>query len=162
MTATVPSPAVPEFLKIAGLHRVLETLPPVECPVQHRFTPGMYAREIFMPAGALVISRVHRTRHPFVVLSGRVLVYSPASGVVELAAGHVRITEPGTQRVLLIVEDCRWITFHPTVETDLEKLQEELTTTPDLAGVAASDEARAWLEQLRAVARPSPKERLNA
>ena len=44
---------------------------PVELPLTHRFTPGLYAREIFMPAGTLLTSRIHNTAHPYVVLSGR-------------------------------------------------------------------------------------------
>lgn len=120
----------------------LAALPPAECPVQHRFTPGLYAREIFMPAGAMVVSRVHKTEHPYVVLSGRALVYVEGIGVADLRAGHVGITTPGTRRVLYMVEDTRWITFHPTPETDLEKLQEELTETPDVSYVGDSADAQ--------------------
>ena len=89
---------------------------PVELPLTHRFTPGLYAREIFMPAGTLLTSRIHNTAHPYVVLSGRARVFIDGVGVQDLQAGHVGITQPGTRRVLYIVEDCRWVTFHPLAE----------------------------------------------
>ena len=88
----------------------------VELPVIHRFTPSLYAREIFMPAGTLLTSRIHQTEHPYVVISGVAKVYIPGVGIERLEAGHVGITQPGTRRLLLIEEDCRWITFHPLVE----------------------------------------------
>lgn len=97
----------------------------VECPVTHRFTNGMYIRQIFMPEGTLVASKVHKTQHPFVIMHGRVSVRN-GKDVVELSAGHVGITEPGTHRLLYIHEDCVWITFHPNPDniTDLAKLEE--------------------------------------
>ncbi len=50
---------------------------PIDCPVTHRFVPGMYIREIFMPKGVdgvenIVTSLVHNTTHPFFVLQGKV------------------------------------------------------------------------------------------
>lgn len=97
---------------------------PVELPVIHRFTPGLYAREIFMPAGTLLTSRIHNTDHPYVVISGAARVYIPGVGVQRLEAGHVGITQAGTRRLLYIEEDCRWITFHPLVEG--ESAEEDL------------------------------------
>ncbi len=39
------------------------------------------------------------------------------------------ITKAGTRRVLLIREDCVWTTFHPTTETDPEKIVAQVTET---------------------------------
>lgn len=117
------------------LQYMMGKLPAAEFPLEHRFTPGLYTREIFMPAGSLVVSRVHKTTHPYVVTQGRAMVWTEEGGVVEIVAPHVGITTPGTRRVLFIKEDCRWLTFHPTTETDLGKLQEQLTDTPDVSYV---------------------------
>jgi len=84
----------------------------VDLPLKHAFTPNMYIREIFMPAGTLLTSKIHNTEHPYVVLSGSVRVNIPGVGVKILKAGHNGITEKGTRRVLFIEEDCRWVTFH--------------------------------------------------
>jgi len=108
--------------------------PAAECPVTHRFTNtgqpngGMYMREIFMPAGSLIVSKIHNTQHPYVVLEGAAMVWNGVDGVepVLLQAGHVGITEPGTRRVLYIVEDCRWITFHPTEKTTVEEIEADI------------------------------------
>lgn len=87
---------------------------PVECPVTHRFTPGMYIREIFMPAGTWVTSMTHNTVHPFFVLQGKANVYSDNDGAQIIEAPYVGVTTPGTRRVLEIITDCIWCTCHPT------------------------------------------------
>src|SRR5687767_12638530 len=110
----------------------LAHLPAIDLPLIHRFTPGLYAREIFMPKGALVTSKIHKTEHPYVILEGAVSVYNTETGEVQnLEAPHVGITKPGTRRVLYMHEDTRWITFHPLVageesEADLPKIEERI------------------------------------
>lgn len=134
--------------RIDVMHYALQELPQVECPLVHRFTPGMYSREIFMPAGTLVVSRQHKTEHQYAVLTGRAMVNVPGEGVKILEAGHVGVTKPGTRRALYILDDCKWVTFHPTQETDLEKLQEELTFTPDVGYVENDPEATDLIAEL--------------
>ncbi len=96
-------------------------------PQTHTFTPGLYAREIRMPRGAVLTSKVHKTQHPFVVSSGAANVYNEAIGRWELIrAPHIGVTQPGTRRLLVIVQDMVWTTFHVTQTTDLEALEDEL------------------------------------
>lgn len=84
----------------------------VECPLIHRFTPGLYIREIFMPAGSFIISKIHRTEHPYIVSKGRVTVITESDGEILIEAPHTGITKPGTRRVLYCHEDTVWITVH--------------------------------------------------
>ena len=82
--------------------------------VTHHFTPGLYARECWMPEGSLIISKIHKTEHPFVITAGSCWVFSPGEGRAFLQAPHFGVTKPGTQRVLVIESDTTWITFHAT------------------------------------------------
>ena len=117
---------------------LVDRFPAVECPVIHRFTPGMYSREIMMPAGSLITSKIHRTEHQFVVLSGLCRVYNAEDdSFLELSAGHVGITYPGTRRVLYMLEDTRWVTFHPTQLTNLTDIESELIEPHDIPTKAA-------------------------
>lgn len=93
---------------------MLKNFPVVDCPVVHRFTPGLYIREIFMPAGTYITSLIHNTTHPFFILKGKVEVYSENDGFQILEAPYIGVTTPGTRRVLKIIEDCVWATSHPT------------------------------------------------
>lgn len=111
---------------IDRLERAMCEHPNLPLPLVHRFTPGLYTREIHMPAGARLTSKIHKTEHPFVVTQGRVLVYDDANGTIDITAPYVGITKPGTRRVLEVIEDTVWLTFHPTTETDLDRLEDEL------------------------------------
>lgn len=84
----------------------------IDAPLQHKFTEGMYIREIFMPAGSLWTSKIHKTEHPYVVSYGKVAVSIDNNEWYEITAPYTGITQPGTRRVLYILEDCIWTTFH--------------------------------------------------
>lgn len=105
------------------LQIALAQFEPVNCPLHHAFLPGVYIRQIFMPAitknsqgedvETVIVSKIHKTSHPFVVTQGKVAVYNKLDeflGVIE--ALYVDVTLPGTRRVLHLIEDCRWLTIH--------------------------------------------------
>ena len=119
-----------------------ELFPAAEMPVSHLFTPGLYVREIFMPAGTLLTSKIHKTEHPFVILSGKASVWIGDGEEVVLEGPYVGVTKPGTRRVLYIHEDMRWLTFHPTEFTDLAVIEEQLIEPHDFPKLAYSDLTR--------------------
>lgn len=102
-------------------------LPQVECPLVHRFSDGMYIREIHMPAGIIVTSRTHKTQHPFVISKGVVEVIREDGSRETLQAPHTGITEAGTRRILLVHSDTVWSTFHITAKTDPVEIEDEIT-----------------------------------
>ena len=99
-----------DLLEVALLQRY-ETK---QCPLNHTFVPGMYLREIIMEAGDKITSKIHRIRHPFFVLKGSANVWTDGIGWQLIKAPYFGITEPGTRRVLQIIERCHWITCHST------------------------------------------------
>lgn len=108
------------------LEAAIASCPQADLPVCHRFTPGLYIREIRIPAGTLLTSAMHRTEHPFVLSMGTIRVYSENEGPVIYSAPHTGITKPGTRRALFAETDCVWTTFHATEETDVEKICETI------------------------------------
>ncbi len=90
------------------------------------FAPGLYARSLTRKAGAFIIGHKHRTEHMNLLLHGRLRIYM--DGVVTEIAGPSLpfISKAGVRKATLALEDSTLITFHPTHETDLEKLEEEL------------------------------------
>lgn len=111
---------------IDELEAVLFTFPQVYSPLIHLFLPGMYIRQIFMPAGTMYTTAIHKTTHPFEVVKGRVNV--ECNGVIEkLEANYFGITKPGTRRALYVLEDCVWRTFHalPTITGEENDWTEE-------------------------------------
>lgn len=126
----IPVPA--SWHQVDKLQSALEKMEQVETPLTHLFTPGLYAREISVPAGTVIVTKIHKTEHPFVMLTGAARVWTEEDGIVPLKAPYVGVTKPGTRRVLYVTEDCRWITFHATKETDLEKIERVLIQPRDV------------------------------
>ncbi|HUT76403.1 MAG TPA: hypothetical protein VM285_01890 [Polyangia bacterium] len=92
----------------------------------HRFTPGLYTRECFIPAGTLVVTKIHKTEHPFAILQGHLSVYSEEGGAGYLEGPYLGVTQPGTQRVIFAHTDSVWVTFHPTLKTDPAEIEADI------------------------------------
>jgi hypothetical protein len=118
--------------------------PPAITEVFHHFTPGLYLRELHMPAGTLGTSMIHKFEHPFVLSKGRVRVISENEGSVVYQAPYVGKTLPGTRRALLVEEDAIWITAHVTDLTDVDAIVAAVTETPDNPMVAGHPHANHW------------------
>ena len=82
-------------------------------PLIHRFTEGLYSREVCLGKGSLVTSKTHKVQHQFFLLSGSVLVWNNEGNAEYIKAPYVGITEVNTRRVVYAVEDCVWVTCHP-------------------------------------------------
>lgn len=122
-------PEVPTREKIEALKQFMVALPDeVKLPFENRhdFCPGLYARTIFMEAGSVVISKIHKTQHFFVVAKGSCTVVDSHGTRQLIVAPHLGITMPGTERALHIHEDCIWTTFHVTDLTDPEEIGKQI------------------------------------
>ena len=95
------------------------------CPLKHTFVDGAYVREIFMPKGTLLTSKIHKVTHPYFIMKGDVSV-ATEEGIIRIKAPFQGVTKAGTKRLLFIHEDTVWITVHVTEETDLDKIEEEI------------------------------------
>jgi len=109
-----------ELSQVTAMDRLeceIGNAPQVQCPLEHFFTPNLYTRKIFMPAGSLVVSMKHKTTHPFFILKGKVAVLKETKeGNFErealYEAGDMGITKPNTKRFLYNIEDTIWVTCH--------------------------------------------------
>lgn len=118
--------------KIDELEAVMvDNFPIVECPVTHRFTEGLYVRELFMPAGMLITSKIHKTQHQFFVMKGKCVVW--IDGVEQIIeAPYIGTTEPNTRRVVYIIEDSVWATSHPNPNNEnAEQIEDRIIKKHD-------------------------------
>ena len=44
------------------------------CPLNHYFSDGIYVREITIPAGMVIVGKIHKHRHPNFLIKGKVMV----------------------------------------------------------------------------------------
>lgn len=109
----------------AALKDIADTEGEVDCPLKHTFTPGLYSREVFVQAGTIVVTKLHKHEHPVFVLKGDCTVYSNDGTLKRVTAPCMMVTPAGTKRAVYVHEDTVWVTVHPNPddETDLEKLE---------------------------------------
>lgn len=129
----IPSLTFREEISLLVEH--MKNIDQVPCPVTHRFAPGVYLREIYMPADTIVIGKIHKTEHFNILLMGACLIVHEDGTREELIAPCTFVSKPGVQKVLYIIEPMIWQTVHVTDETNLERLEELLITKeyPDLS-----------------------------
>jgi len=135
--------------QVQQIEDMMQGMPPAFLPIKHYFANGMYAREMTMPAGAIVTGAIHKTTHFCILSQGRVRVMSE-DGIDELVAPAIIISQPGTKRAIHALEDTVWTNIHATNETDLDKLVEELTesTVDQLQGGDNNKQVLAYADQL--------------
>ena len=125
----VKKPDLPKLrAAIFRLEDHLKTLPQVEIEYIHRFTPGLYTREMRVPAGVMCTGAVHKTEHISIFLEGRMLVPDEHGNAIEITAPMVETAQPGIKRVGVALEDVRWLTVHPTELTDIDEILEQIVT----------------------------------
>ena len=95
-------------------------------PVKHEFADGCYIREIFNPAGQLIITKIHKKRHPFFLMKGKMSILTE-NGISTIEAPYNGITEPGTKRAIYTHTDCVFITVHATELTNVDEIVNEVT-----------------------------------
>jgi hypothetical protein len=105
------------------------------CTLKHYFTPKdaeygccTYAREIFLPKGAVVIGKIHKHQHLNFITKGKVIVFTEF-GEKHLEAPCTFISEIGLKRAVYVEEDTLWTTVHLTKfdnESDLAKVEDEV------------------------------------
>ena len=101
-----------------------------EINVVDYFAPGVYMRQMNAKAGTLVVSKMHRTEHMNILLTGSLTV-ATEDGIELLKAPLVIKSMPGTKRIGYFHEDSSWITVHPTGETDLELIEQQVIVPDD-------------------------------
>lgn len=92
-------------------------------PLTHSFSEGVYAREIFMPKGMVVVGHEHKTTHLNIVSVGSAYVWMNGEKTF-IKAPYTFESKAGVRKVLYILEDMFWTTIHKTEERDLDKLTE--------------------------------------
>jgi mannose-6-phosphate isomerase-like protein (cupin superfamily) len=102
---------------------------PMQCDQpepRHFFAPGMYLRELTIPAGMLMVGKIHKHAHFLMVLKGRAEVISEFGRMV-VEAGHISVSPPGVKRIVLALEEVQFATVHvnPTDTEDLTAIEAE-------------------------------------
>jgi len=107
---------------IEQVEAAMLNLPQADCPVAHHFGPGIYIREVTLPAGIFAIGHLQKYPQLNVMLSGKVLMQKDDEMKL-MTAPFIFVGEPG-RKVGYVLETCVWQNIYATDETDIDKLEE--------------------------------------
>lgn len=93
--------------------------------VVNHFSKGVYLREFRAKAGTLVVSKMHKTEHYIIFLTGSASIATD-QGVELINAPFITKTVPGVKRVAYFHKDSSCITIHPTELTDVDEIENEI------------------------------------
>ncbi len=92
---------------------------------KHHFLPGIYMRELHIPAGMITTGKIHKYECISLLSKGQRATL--VDGKIELiTAPYMQMTLPGFKRISLTIEDSVWITVHLTDITSIPLLEKEL------------------------------------
>ena len=111
--------------KILALQSEVAKLPQVEMPLRHFFSNGVYARELTIPAGTVVVGKIHKYAQINILSKGDISI-ATEEGIRRVQAPYTVVSPPGTKRVGYAHEETVWTTISRTDETDLELIEKEL------------------------------------
>ena len=115
---------IPELVSLGALLPIEELI-----KTTHYFTKrdpkygcGMYARELFIPKGGLIVGKIHKRPHLNIVLKGKISVLSE-KGKHYFEAPCILPSNPGDKRIGYAEEDTVWVSIHITEHLGEEQLE---------------------------------------
>jgi hypothetical protein len=128
----------PTRIQVDRLQDAMSRLPQAVIETKHWFADGMYCREMDWPAGVVVVGKVHRREHLFILLKGEA-TFSTDEGLIRCHAPQVIVGKPDMKRVGYAHTDCTVLNIHKTNSRDLDEIELELIEPDEKALFDASN-----------------------
>lgn len=111
--------------RVEALQDEISKHPQYEPPTEHIFHGGMYCRQVWRPAGCLIVGKVHKKEHFYMVVSGTVRVTTD-DGAQTVTGPFLLCSKPGAKRAVFAETDALCITIHRVDSNNLEEVESEL------------------------------------
>lgn len=105
--------------KTFALEAMLKEMPQAKIEVTNYFSPGVYAREIKIPADTTIVGEIHKYPQLNILSKGEISVLTE-EGIKKVQAPFTIVSPAGTKRVAYAHTDCVWTTILHTFETDVQ------------------------------------------
>lgn len=96
----------------------------IDIPIKNHFSKNVYAREMTVPKGTMLIGKIHKFENLNIMSKGEVSVIS-IDGCFRVKAPFTIVGSPGSKRLFYMHEDTVWTTIHGTDKTDVDEIEEE-------------------------------------
>lgn len=108
-----------------ALQKEMSKFPQYEPPTEHIFHGGMYCRQVWRPEGCLIVGKVHKKEHFYMIVSGTLKITTD-DGVKTITGPMLLCSKPGTKRAVYAETDALCMTFHRVESVTVEDAEKEL------------------------------------
>ena len=105
-----------------------------ELPVRHEIHGGMYARELFIPAGVVLTGKIHLADHICLLSQGDLSVMTD-DGMRRIQAPYTFNARAGLKKIGYAHTDCVFTTVHATDLTEIDDIEAALLSNGDITWV---------------------------
>jgi hypothetical protein len=127
--------------KIEALQAAVSQMPQYEPITKHTFHGGMYCREVFRHAGVLVVGKVHKKEHFYLIVGGTVMITTD-DDVQYVVGPQLLCSKPGTKRAVYAETDTLCMTFHRVESDNVEDAEAELVEDDPTAMYAIGNQVK--------------------
>jgi hypothetical protein len=121
--------AVATLCDIQGLQDMMlasnECFAGEDLPLNHQWADGVYSRELFLPQGTTIVTKMHRKDNFLVLMKGTIEVWYVGGRAIYHGPRMLKTTA-GTKRVIRAVSSATLITFHAVVGESVEECEDEI------------------------------------
>jgi hypothetical protein len=110
---------------LESVERELLKHPQLHCGIVHKFSPGIYLREMTAPAGALLVGHHHKDACMNILAKGTISLLHKDGSVQTVTAPYTFCGEPG-RKIALTHTEVVWMNVFATNETNVAVLEEKL------------------------------------
>jgi hypothetical protein len=128
--------------KVEALQAAVSQMPQYEPITKHTFHGGMYCREVFRHAGVLVVGKVHKKEHFYLIVGGTVAITTD-EGVQFVTGPKLLCSKPGTKRAVYAETDALCMTFHRVESDNVEDAEAELVEDDATSMFAVGNQVKA-------------------
>jgi hypothetical protein len=105
--------------RVAKLLHSLSNFPKGDYRIKHIFSDDSYIRQITMTASTMIVGAIHLKESCLIMMKGRIRVITE-DGPKEYSAPNIIVSPPGTQRVIIAIEDTVFCNVFTTRNAEVE------------------------------------------
>lgn len=127
--------------RVNAIEAEMKKQPQLELRHENYFSLGIYARALYIPAGTILVGKIHKYPQLNFLMQGTMQVLV-GEEVKQITAPFIVNSPAGTKRIAQVLTDCLWVTVHSTNLTDVDEIESHFIAQDE-------DEFQRFVEELK-------------
>ncbi len=127
--------------RVNAIEAEMKKQPQLELRHENYFSLGVYARALYIPAGTILVGKIHKYPQLNFLMQGTMKVLV-GEEVKQISSPFIVNSPAGTKRIAQALTDCLWVTVHGTNLTDVDEIESHFIAQDE-------DEFQRFVEELK-------------